>query len=104
VIDDLGAQYSTPWALEQIYLLVDSRYQHRRPIVATSNLNPEELAEQLSSFRQEGALPVGAERDPNQLGWRIVSRLIEICGDPLPLGEDRDLRREYRPAEQGEVA
>jgi len=103
VIDDFGAQYSTPWAIEQVFLLVDGRYQHRRPIVTTSNLDPEELAEQLSRFRGDGLAPVGAERDPHQLGWRIVSRLVEICGDPLPLG-DRDLRREYRPAGQGEVS
>ncbi len=32
-----------------------------------------------------------------QIGARTVSRLIEMCGDPLPLfGADR--RREYRVA------
>ena len=48
-----------------------------RAIVATTNLMPDELSE--------------------RLGARTVSRLVEICGDLIPLyGEDR--RREFRPA------
>jgi len=96
VLDDLGAQNTTPWALEQLYLLVDARYRERRPVIATSNLYPNELAEQLSAARVEGSAAFQPTRDPFQLGWRVVSRLVEICGDPLWLG-DRDLRREYRP-------
>jgi DNA replication protein DnaC len=45
----------------------------------TTNLDPSALAE--------------------QVGERTVSRLIEMCGDPVPLfGEDR--RRELRPLAQ----
>ena len=46
-IDDLGAQHTTPWRLEQLYSIVDARYQAGRPIVATTNLMPDELAEQM---------------------------------------------------------
>ena len=47
--------------------------------MATTNLMPDELAE--------------------RLGARTVSRLVEICGDLIPLfGEDR--RQEFR-AERG---
>jgi len=102
VIDDFGSQYSTPWALEQIYLLVDGRYQNRQPIVTTSNLLPNELAEQLSRFHADGGEPTAQERDSLQLGRRIVSRLIEICGDPIWTGE-RDLRIQYRPLLKDEV-
>ncbi len=60
--------------LEQLYSIVNARYEAERPIVATTNLMPDELAE--------------------QLGARIVSRLVEMCGDPLTLyGEDK--RREF---------
>lgn len=72
-IDDVGAENRTDWALEQLYSIVNTRYEERRSIVVTTNLKPHELAE--------------------QIGERTVSRLIEMCGDPLPLfGEDR--RRE----------
>ncbi len=110
-IDDLGAQHTTPWRLEQLYSLVDARYQAKRAIVATTNLMPDELAEQmgrrtLTTVSDTGGEPTSERRvisdDSSEVvGRRIVSRLIEICGDPLPLyGEDRrrvdeDRRREH---------
>jgi DNA replication protein DnaC len=76
-LDDLGAENRTDWVLEQLYSIVNARYEAERAIVATTNLMPDELAE--------------------RLGSRTVSRLVEICGDLIPLyGEDR--RREFRPA------
>ena len=74
-IDDLGAENQTPWVLEQLYSIVNARYEAERSIVATTNLMPDQLDE--------------------RLGARTVSRLVEVCGDPLPLfGDDR--RREFR--------
>jgi DNA replication protein DnaC len=68
-IDDLGAEKSSDWVLEQLYALVNERYERGRSIVVTTNLDQAELEE--------------------QIGPRTVSRLVEICGDPLPLqGED----------------
>ena len=81
-IDDLGAENSTDWVLEQLYSIVNARYEAERAIVATTNLMPDELS--------------------NRLGARTVSRLVEICGNPIPLwGEDK--RQEFR-AEHTEIA
>ena len=100
-IDDLGAQHTTPWRLEQLYSIVDARYQAGRAIVATTNLMPGELAEQmgrqlLTTVTEDGAGQRNEERrvvsnDASEVvGKRIVSRLIEMCGDPLPLyGADK---------------
>ena len=80
-IDDLGAENRTDWVLEQLYSIVNARYEAERAIVATTNLMPDELSE--------------------ALGARTVSRLVEICGDLLPLfGEDK--RREFRAPDAGE--
>ncbi|HEX4467489.1 MAG TPA: ATP-binding protein [Solirubrobacteraceae bacterium] len=69
-IDDLGAENRTDWVLEQLYSLVNARYEAERPIVATTNLDLDELRE--------------------RLGKRTVSRLVEICGDPVKLmGPDK---------------
>jgi DNA replication protein DnaC len=69
-IDDLGAEKRSDWVLEQLYALVNERYEAQRSILVTTNLDEEALEE--------------------QIGSRTVSRLVEICGDPLPLfGEDR---------------
>ena len=63
--------------LEQLYSIVNVRYEENRALVVTTNLDHEQLREQITE--------------------RTVSRLVEICGDPLPLyGEDR--RMDLRPA------
>jgi DNA replication protein DnaC len=74
-VDDLGAENTTDWVLEQLYSIVNTRYEDERAMIVTTNLAPELLVQ--------------------QLGERTVSRLVAICGDPLPLfGEDR--RRELQ--------
>jgi DNA replication protein DnaC len=75
-LDDLGAENQTDWVLEQLYSIVNARYEAEQAIIATTNLMPDELSE--------------------RLGARTVSRLVEICGDLIPLyGEDK--RLEIRP-------
>jgi DNA replication protein DnaC len=69
-IDDLGAENTTEWVLEQLYSIVNARYEAERAIVATTNLMPDALSE--------------------RLGARTVSRVVEICGDPLRLDGDDD--------------
>ncbi len=72
-IDDLGAEKRSDWVLEQLYAIVDERYVTNRAMVVTTNLDLPDLEE--------------------QIGPRTVSRLVEICGDPLPLfGEDQRYR------------
>ena len=39
-IDDLGAENQTDWALEQLYSIVNTRYEDERSIVVTTNLEP----------------------------------------------------------------
>ncbi len=76
-LDDVGAENTSEWVLEQLYSIINTRYEDERSLVITTNLAPDQLAE--------------------QIGERTVSRIVEICGDPLPLfGNDH--RREYRPA------
>ncbi len=104
-IDDLGAQHTTPWRLEQLYSIVDARYQAGRPIVATTNLLPPDLAKQMgrqihTTVTDDGDGQTTERRvvsnDASEVvGQRIVSRLVEMCGDPLSLyGED--MRQELK--------
>ncbi len=68
-IDDLGVEKRSDWVLEQLYAIVNERYESQRSVVVTTNLDQAALEE--------------------QIGPRTVSRLVEICGDPLPLfGDD----------------
>jgi DNA replication protein DnaC len=74
-IDDVGAERTTDWVLEELYSIVNERYEDQRSMVITTNiLDREALCEQITE--------------------RTVSRLTEMC-DELPLlGHDRrmDLR------------
>jgi DNA replication protein DnaC len=68
-IDDLGAEKRSDWVLEQLYALINERYEAERSVLVTTNLPHEELEE--------------------QIGSRTVSRLSQMC-DEVPLrGDDR---------------
>jgi DNA replication protein DnaC len=76
-IDDVGAERTTDWVLEELYSIVNARYEDQRSMVITTNLYPPELS--------------------NQIGERLVSRLTEICGDGIEVPGD-DMRSVHRPA------
>jgi DNA replication protein DnaC len=84
-IDDLGAENRTDWVLEQLYTIVNSRYEDERAMIVTTNLSYEELVE--------------------QLGERTVSRLVGICGDGIPLyGQDERSHSPHGRAARDEPA
>jgi len=88
-IDDVGAEQTSPWVLEQLYSVVNTRYEERRAMILTTNLidpqrkRPEAIPEDEWRARPDAELR-------RQIGDRTVSRLYEMCGDPLPMyGDDR---------------
>jgi DNA replication protein DnaC len=88
-IDDVGAEQSSPWVLEQLYTIVNTRYEDGKALLLTTNLDRAELEA--------------------QIGHRTVSRIYEICGgDPLPMwGDDHRLPAHTRaegPTEPAEIA
>jgi DNA replication protein DnaC len=70
-IDDLGSERHTDWVVEQLYALINERYENERSMLVTSNAI--------------GNVDKGQRLLEEQIGARSVSRLVEICGDPLPL-------------------
>jgi DNA replication protein DnaC len=68
VLDDLGAEKATEWALERLFVLVNHRYRRLLPTVYTSNLGPRELSE--------------------HLGERTASRVVETSRFVLMAGPD----------------
>ena len=45
VLDDLGREKVTDWASERLYVLVNERYNRRRPTIVTTNYTPGELSD-----------------------------------------------------------
>lgn len=67
VLDDLGAERDTAYALEKVYDVVDLRYRTGKPLIVTTNLTQEEM---------EGA---DIQRR------RIYDRVLEMCDMRLKL-------------------
>ncbi|MBX7246127.1 MAG: ATP-binding protein [Candidatus Sumerlaeaceae bacterium] len=59
VLDDLGAERSSDYVTERLYVMVNGRYEHDLATIITTNKTLEELRQ--------------------QLGARIVSRICEMC-------------------------
>jgi DNA replication protein DnaC len=49
VLDDLGAQTTTPWAQEKLYQVINHRYNARLATVITTNCSTEELDDRIAS-------------------------------------------------------
>jgi len=75
-VDDVRAEQTSAWVLEQLYTIVNTRYEDSRAVLLTTNLDDEKLRA--------------------QIGERTVSRLYEMCGTPLPMfGDDNRLEAEF---------
>ena len=54
VLDDYGAHNPTDWAQEQLYRVIDMRYENRVPTIVTSNVPLELVDERVTSRFREG--------------------------------------------------
>jgi DNA replication protein DnaC len=79
-IEDLRVVRPTEWVLEQLYLIVNARYEEQRSIVITSDIDSD----------AEGPLKANPRELAERIGARTFSRLMEMCGDPAVIaGEDK---------------
>ncbi len=82
-IDDVGAEQTSAWVLEQLYTIVNTRYEDGRAIVVTTNLFTEDAGD--APLRE-------------QIGDRTVSRLHEMCGEILTMwGHDARMEAHFQP-------
>ncbi len=72
ILDDLGSERSSDYALEQLFLIVDTRYRVGKPLIVTTNLTAEEL------------------KHPADLRYeRIYDRIAELCVTMVAPGHSR---------------
>ena len=72
IIDDLGIERGTEYALEQVYAVIDERYKSGLPLIITTNLSIHEL-----------------HNPEDEAHARIFSRVLEMCTPVFVDGEDR---------------
>ena len=85
VLDDIGTEKPTEWAVNRLYLIVNERYNANKPLIVTSNYTSKEIAERLNN-------PTDA-KSAGVTGDRIISRIMEMCEVFTIRGEDRRLRK-----------
>ena len=93
VLDDLGAQSSTPWAQEKLFQILNHRYNARLPTVVTTNLSLEEFEPRLSSRMQDQRITTcfSIQVPPYRIGDSGL-------GNAQPLG--RAARPPFRPGQR----
>lgn len=62
IIDDLGTERNSDYALEKVYNIIDSRYRAKKPVILTTNISMEEMKD--TSDRRY---------------MRIYDRIFEMC-------------------------
>ena len=79
IIDDLGIERNSEFALEQVFNVIDSRYRSKKPLIVTTNLTLQEL------------------NTPSDLPHkRIYDRILERCV-PVRIN-NRNIRQENASA------
>jgi DNA replication protein DnaC len=90
VLDDLGAEKTSEWVQETLGLVINARYNARRPTIITTNLQDDSDSTNPNSFAF-------------QIGARTRSRLVEMCDwVHIDGADERDKDREIAAARSGQ--
>jgi DNA replication protein DnaC len=85
LLDDLGSHRVTEWVQDTIESIIGYRYNHKRALIATTNLPDEKITGTNDSVRQTLQ---------DRIGERARSRLFEMCTVlRMPAAEDYRMRK-----------
>jgi len=79
ILDDVGAEKTSEWVQETLFVLINHRYEHMLPTLFTTNCSLEELEE--------------------RIGKRSTSRMVEMCRCIQMNGEDWRIRQRQQNKE-----
>ena len=67
IIDDLGTEKISQWALEKLYTIIENRNENKLPIIITTRFDKQRLIERFSTSQDQ------------QLVDAIISKLYQMC-------------------------
>ncbi len=95
LLDDLGAHRVTDWVEDTVTSIVTYRCNHRKPLIATTNLRDPEAGDPIG--QRSATVPGKIDYSitlADRIGSRARSRLFEMCRVVrMPLVEDYRLRK-----------
>lgn len=93
LLDDLGAQRVTDWALDTVTSIITHRCNYRKPLITTTNMPDPEAGNVATRRNALTNQPEYRETLSDRVGARARSRLFEMCRViKMPLVEDYRLR------------
>jgi|SRR5579871_492583 len=93
LIDDLGSHRVLPWIEDVVTSIITHRCNHRKPLIATTNLPDPEAGRRISQKGPDGTVDYRRTLS-DQVGERARSRLFEMCKvELMPLVPDYRLRK-----------
>jgi DNA replication protein DnaC len=94
LLDDLGARRAMDWVEDVVTELITYRYNHRKPLIATTNLAEPAAGHQVSGGKTVGGAVRAGKTLGEIVGERSRSRLFEMCRVvSMPVVEDYRMRR-----------
>lgn len=79
LLDDLGAHRVTDWVEDTVTSIVNYRYNHRKPLIATTNLTDPDISPNASERTVPGGAHSFRTTLEERVGERARSRLFEMC-------------------------
>ena len=79
LLDDLGAHRVTDWVEDTVTAIITHRCNHRKPLIATTNLPDDDVTGRAVDYTTAGGQPVYKKSLSETIGARARSRLFEMC-------------------------
>lgn len=67
IIDDLGTERISSWALEKLYTIIENRNENKLPIIVTTRFNKESLLDRFS------------QSEDKELSEAVIQKLYQFC-------------------------
>lgn len=79
LLDDLGAHRVTAWVEDTVTSIITYRCNHRKPLIATTNMPDTDITGRIVDYTGAGGTPVYKKTLTEAIGMRARSRLFEMC-------------------------
>ena len=86
VLDDLGAERMSEWVSEQVFAIINYRYNHRLQTIITTNYGLKALSKRMT------AVTKGKDSGNDVQSQRILSRICGMCHVVEVSGRDFRMR------------